>query len=108
MIAASTSSVASGGRQIVTQRCAKPHPSRSTARPRLPLGIDERRFLTAVTDPPEECAAIGMSGRSIGARAEELLSAMQGDEDPGQQLIAVVRKGSRNLQHLPASPDAFV
>ncbi|WP_174553391.1 hypothetical protein [Nocardia lijiangensis] len=49
-----------------------------------------------------------MSGRSIGARAEELLSAMQGDEDPGQQLIAVVRKGSRNLQHLPASPDAFV
>ena len=28
--------------------------------------------------------------------------------DPGQQLITVVRKGSRAMQQLPASPDAFV
>ena len=28
--------------------------------------------------------------------------------DPGQQLITVIRKGSRALQQLPASPDAFV
>ncbi|TDP31562.1 tyrosine-type recombinase/integrase [Nocardia ignorata] len=45
---------------------------------------------------------------STGARAEELLSARQGDEDPGQQLITVTRKGSRKAQQLPASPDAFV
>ncbi|WP_245717891.1 tyrosine-type recombinase/integrase [Nocardia miyunensis] len=45
---------------------------------------------------------------STGARAEELLSARQGDEDPGQQLIAVTRKGSRKVQQLPASPDSFV
>ncbi len=45
---------------------------------------------------------------STGARAEELLSAMQGDEDPGQQLISVTRKGTRNVQQLPASPDSFV
>ena len=30
------------------------------------------------------------------------------DADPGQQLITVVRKGSRAAQQLPASPDAFV
>jgi integrase len=45
---------------------------------------------------------------STGARAEELLSALQGDDDPGQQLIAVTRKGSREVQQLPASPDSFV
>jgi hypothetical protein len=28
--------------------------------------------------------------------------------DPGQQLITVLRKGTRVLQQLPASPDAFV
>ncbi|MFE9328757.1 tyrosine-type recombinase/integrase [Nocardia sp. NPDC006982] len=36
------------------------------------------------------------------------MSARQGGADPGRQLIAVVRKGSRELQELPASPDAFV
>jgi integrase len=45
---------------------------------------------------------------STGARAAELLGATVGDADPGQQLIAVVRKGTRALQQLPASPDAFV
>jgi integrase len=45
---------------------------------------------------------------STGARASELLSATQGGVDPGRQLIAVVRKGSRHLQELPASTDAFV
>jgi hypothetical protein len=32
---------------------------------------------------------------------------MPGDADPGQQMITVVRKGSRGVQQLPASPDAF-
>ncbi len=45
---------------------------------------------------------------STGARASELLSASAGDADPGQQLITVIRKGTRQLQQLPASPDAFV
>ena len=45
---------------------------------------------------------------STGARASELLGVTCGDTDPGQQLITVVRKGSRALQQLPASPDAFV
>ena len=45
---------------------------------------------------------------STGARAEELLTALQQHADPGQQLITVTRKGSRAVQSLPASPDAFV
>ncbi len=45
---------------------------------------------------------------STGARAAELLGATQEDADPGQQLITVIRKGSRAMQRLPASPDAFV
>lgn len=45
---------------------------------------------------------------STAARAAELLGVRCGDVDPGQQLITVIRKGSRSLQQLPASPDAFV
>lgn len=45
---------------------------------------------------------------STGARAAELLGTRCGDVEPGQQLITVVRKGSRAIQQLPASPDAFV
>jgi site-specific recombinase XerD len=45
---------------------------------------------------------------STGARACELLSATLAGVDPGRQLITVVRKGTRELQELPASTDAFV
>jgi integrase len=45
---------------------------------------------------------------STAARASELLGAHCGDIDPGQQLVTVIRKGSRSIQQLPASPDAFV
>jgi site-specific recombinase XerD len=45
---------------------------------------------------------------STGARASELLGVTCGDLDAGLQLVTVVRKGSRALQQLPASPDAFV
>ena len=45
---------------------------------------------------------------STGARAAELLGATAADADPGRQLITVVRKGTRAMQQLPASPDAFV
>lgn len=45
---------------------------------------------------------------STGARASELLGARRADADPGRQLITVERKGTRVLQQVPASPDAFV
>ena len=45
---------------------------------------------------------------STGARASELLGATAADADPGRQLITVIRKGTRAMQQLPASPDAFV
>jgi site-specific recombinase XerD len=45
---------------------------------------------------------------STGARASELLGVICSGVDPGQQLITVIRKGSRAMQQLPASPDAFV
>ena len=45
---------------------------------------------------------------STGARASDLLGVLRFGADPGQQLITVVRKGSRAMQQLPASPDAFV
>lgn len=45
---------------------------------------------------------------STGARASELLSVTQGGVDPGRQLITVTRKGTGELQELPASVDAFV
>jgi integrase len=45
---------------------------------------------------------------STGARASELLSATVAGTDPGRQVITVVRKGTRELQELPASTDAFV
>jgi site-specific recombinase XerD len=45
---------------------------------------------------------------STGARASELLGATVADVDPGQQLITVMRKGTRALQPLPSAPDAFV
>ena len=43
------------------------------------------------------------------APARRSSSASRGSgADPGQQLITVIRKGSRAIQQLPASPDAFV
>jgi site-specific recombinase XerC len=45
---------------------------------------------------------------STGARASELLGVLCSGADPGQQLVTVIRKGSRAMQQLPASPDAFV
>ncbi|MEV6471557.1 site-specific integrase [Streptomyces sp. NPDC051657] len=45
---------------------------------------------------------------STGARADELLDSLEHDASPGRQLISVTRKGTREVQQLPASPDAFV
>lgn len=45
---------------------------------------------------------------SSAARSVELLTATERDALPGQQVIGVIRKGTRDYQQLPASPDAFV
>lgn len=45
---------------------------------------------------------------STGARAAELLGMRGADIDWGNQLIRVIRKGTRAEQWLPASADAFV
>ncbi len=45
---------------------------------------------------------------SNGARASEILGIRGVDVDWGEQLVRVVRKGSRAQQWLPASPEAFV
>jgi integrase len=45
---------------------------------------------------------------STGARAAELLGVRRCDVHPGEQLISVARKGSRAVQQVPASADAFV
>lgn len=45
---------------------------------------------------------------SCAARASELLTVTCDRVDVGQQLIGVIRKGSRELQWLPASAEAFV
>lgn len=44
---------------------------------------------------------------ATGARAEELLTSKQGGAVVGQQTIGVIRKGTREYQELPATPDAF-
>ncbi len=45
---------------------------------------------------------------STAARSQELLGLTPADLDWGEQLIQVVRKGTRARQWLPASPDSFV
>jgi len=77
--------------------------------PRVPRQIPDERFneLFAALGSNRDRALVAF-WVSTGARASELLGVCCGDADPGQQLITVVRKGSRALQPLPASSDAFV
>ncbi len=77
--------------------------------PRRPRRIPDDKFneLFALLGSDRDRALVAF-WVSTGARASELLGALSGDAYPGQQLITVVRKGSRALQQLPASPDAFV
>lgn len=76
---------------------------------RAPRAIPDERFdaLFAQLGSHRDRALVAF-WVSTGARASELLGATGADVDPGQQLITVVRKGSRALQPLPAAPDAFV
>jgi integrase len=76
---------------------------------RIPRQIPEEKFgeLFAALGSHRDRALVAF-WVSTGARASELLGATAGDADPGQQLVTVIRKGTRALQQLPASPDAFV
>lgn len=82
---------------------------RPTVPVRIPRSIPDEQFNEIFARlPSHRDRALVAFYVSTGARASELLSAAQGGVDPGRSVIAVVRKGSRVVQELPASPDAFV
>ncbi|MGI5290824.1 tyrosine-type recombinase/integrase [Nonomuraea polychroma] len=76
---------------------------------RIPRGIPEQAFnqLFAALSSNRDRALIAFY-ISTGARASELLGVTRSHVAPEDQLITVTRKGSRALQLLPASTDAFV
>jgi site-specific recombinase XerD len=82
---------------------------RPTVPKRVPRAIPDdwfnRLFAALGSDRDRALVAFWIS---TGARASELLGMRQCDVYPGEQLISVVRKGSRAVQQLPASADAFV
>ena len=103
-----------GVRARITIRWSRSATSRSGLfRPRLaqrvPRSIPDEQFseLFARLGSHRDRALVAF-WVSTGARAAELLGATAGDADAGQQLITVIRKGTRAMQQLPASPDAFV
>lgn len=82
-------------------------------RPRLPQrtprGIPDDRFDEIFARlPSDRDRALVAFWISSGVRASELLGARVRDVDPGRQVITLVRKGTRSLQEVPASPGAFV
>lgn len=97
------------------QNPMQPHHNERTGlfRPRLvtraPHHIPEEKFneVFAALGSHRDRALVAF-WVSTGARASELLGARYGDINVGQQLITVIRKGTRSMQQLPASPDAFV
>jgi site-specific recombinase XerC len=82
---------------------------RPKAARRIPRQIPEEKFdeLFAELGSNRDRALVAF-WVSTGARASELLGVTRGSTDPGSQLVTVIRKGSRAVQPLPASPDAFV
>ena len=71
----------------------------------IPDGWFDKLFASLPSDRDRALVAFWIS---TGARASELLGMRQCDFKPGEQLISVVRKGTRAVQELPASTDAFV
>jgi site-specific recombinase XerD len=93
----------------------EPHRGQRTGRyrPRVPSRVpraipDEEFNAIFARLPSHRDRALVAFYVSTGARASELLSATAGGADPGRQLITVSRKGTGELQQLPASTDAFV
>ena len=91
------------------RRRGRPAPYQPKAARRVPRAIPDERFneLFAALGSHRDRALLAF-WISTGARAQELLTVVRGRVDPADQLIGVVRKGSRALQMLPASADAFV
>jgi len=82
---------------------------RPTLPTRVPRSVPDTQFNEIFARlPSHRDRALVAFYVSTGARSSELLSVTQGGVDPGRQLITVVRKGSGELQELPASTDAFV
>jgi site-specific recombinase XerD len=76
---------------------------------RIPRSIPDEEFNEIFARlPSHRDRALVCFYVSTGARASELLSTVQSGVDPGRQLISVVRKGSGEVQQLPASTDAFI
>lgn len=75
----------------------------------LPRGLsdDEYSSLFATLSCDRDRALIALFASTC-ARAEELLGVTVDDLDWGRQLVQVRRKGTRALQWLAGSPDAFV
>jgi site-specific recombinase XerD len=104
-----------GGRAHAHHNPMEPYRGETTGlyRPRpvrrIPRSIPDEEFNEIFARlPSNRDRALVAFYVSTGARASELLSATQGGVDPGRQLITVVRKGTREMQELPASSDAFV
>lgn len=91
---------------FANQRSGRYRPKVVTSAPR---SIPDDRFDALFTQlGSHRDRALVAFWASTAARASELLGATVADVDPGQQLITVMRKGTRVLQPLPAAPDAFV
>ncbi|MFG3001820.1 tyrosine-type recombinase/integrase [Streptomyces sp. NPDC048340] len=76
---------------------------------RTPRGIPDQAFneLFAALPSHRDRALVAFY-ISAGPRASELLGVSRDRVSPGDQTIGVIRKGSRALQWIPASSDAFV
>src|SRR6266568_188518 len=82
---------------------------RPTVPKRVPRSIPDEEFNEIFARlPSHRDRALVAFYVSSGARASELLSVRRYGVDAGRQVITVVRKGTRELQQLPASADAFV
>jgi integrase len=76
---------------------------------RLPREIPDEQWIVLFAKlKSNRDRAIVATGVSSGARSGELLGMSGMDLDWGDQLIRVVRKGTRDEQWLPASAEAFV
>ena len=102
------------GRTRITTRWTRfPRQKAGLFRPRVPRRVPKQIPDSVFNElfarlPSHRDRALVAFWVSTGARASELLGAVCSGADPGQQLITVIRKGSRAVQQLPASPDAFV
>jgi len=105
----------SGGRANAHHNPMEPFDGKQTGRyrpklpRRVPRQIPDEKFneLFAQLHSNRDRALVAF-WVSTGARASELLGVLNADVHPGGQLITVIRKGTKAIQQLPASPDAFV